>query len=87
LHTPVGMVNQPRCGFASPEGHLQSVDHELHAEMVGHRPADHLPGVDVEDEGEIQKAFLSMDVSYIRPENRANSAGAVLRIALLDQCL
>ena len=39
LHTPVGMVNQSGCGFASPEGHLQSVDHELRAQMVCHRPA------------------------------------------------
>jgi transposase len=76
LHTPVGMVNQPRSGFASPEGHLQSVDHELRAEMVGHRPADHLPGVDVEDEGEIQKALPSMDVSNIRRPDLIRSCGS-----------
>src|SRR5206468_4948029 len=59
-----------------PEGHLQSVDHYLRAEIVGHRPADHPPRVDVEDEGEIQKALLSMDVSYIRRPDLIRSRGS-----------
>src|SRR5215212_5523791 len=43
--------------------------------MVGHRPANHPPRVDVEDEGEIHKSLPSRDVSYVRHPDLIRSRG------------
>jgi len=50
------VVNQSGIGLSSPESHLKSIYLELGAQVISHRPTYHLPGVDIEYEGEIQKA-------------------------------
>lgn len=48
--------------------------------MVGHGPADHHPGVDIQDEGEIHEPFPSLDVGDVRrPEPRLGAAASKLR--------
>ncbi len=64
----VGVVDhQTGVGLSSPEGRLQSIYHQPCTQVRSHRPADHLAGVvDLQDEGEINKALLSMDISDVR---------------------
>ena len=50
------VVDHPRAGFAPRDRHLQRVDDELLAEVVGHRPSDDPPGEEVLDVREIQPA-------------------------------
>ena len=58
-------MNQSGIGLSSPESHLKSIYHELGAQVVSHRPTYHLPGVDIEYEGEIQKALPGVDVGDV----------------------
>ena len=42
----------------SPDGHLEGVDDELGAHVIGDRPAHHAPGEGVEDHGQVGLAVL-----------------------------
>ena len=53
-------------GATASEGHLERVDDELGAEMVGHRPADDPPGEQVLDVREVQEPFPGRDVGDVR---------------------
>jgi hypothetical protein len=35
------MVHEPERGLALPDGHLERLDDELGAAVLGHRPTDH----------------------------------------------
>jgi hypothetical protein len=59
------VVNQTNVGVSPPEGHLKSIYHKLRTQVGCHRPADYLPRVDVEDEGQVEKTLPGMDVGYV----------------------
>jgi hypothetical protein len=64
-----GVVDQPRVGTPVPDGHVEGVEDELGAEVVGHRPADHPTRVDIQDDGQIQPARPGRDVGDVsRPD-------------------
>ena len=54
---------------ALPQCHVQGIQHQLCAQMIGHRPAHHPPRAHVENDREEQKAcpgrYVS-DVSYVQ---------------------
>ena len=56
LRALVGMMNEPGRRPAAMKRHLERVDDELGAHVVGHRPADDPAAVGVLDGGEIQPA-------------------------------
>src|SRR5215208_3057238 len=78
LHSLIRVVNQTNVGVSPPEGHLKSIYHELRSQMGCHRPADYFPRVDIQDEGQVEKALPGMDVGYVRrPEPVRSRCGEV----------
>ena len=58
------------------DGHLQRVDDELRAHVVGHRPADDPAAVGVLDRGQVQPALPGPQVGHVRdPEHGSAPAG------------
>jgi hypothetical protein len=53
----VGMMDKPRRRAAARDGHLERVDDELGAHVIGHRPADDAAAVGILDGGEVQPAL------------------------------
>jgi len=51
----IAVVNEAVIGATAGERHLERVDDQLCAEMVGHRPADDPPRVQVLDVREVQE--------------------------------
>jgi hypothetical protein len=51
---------QPRT--AGADGHAERVEHELGAQIVAHRPADHASAEDVLDGREEEEALPGLDV-------------------------
>ena len=49
------MVNQPGIGLSSPVSHLKSIYHELGVQVDRSKATHHLPGVDIEYEGQVEK--------------------------------
>ena len=62
----VGVMHQPGSGLPPPNGHPQGVHDEFGPKMRLHRPPDDPPGVDIEDEGQVQEAFLGGDICNVR---------------------
>ena len=54
-----------RMRSALPERHVQGVEHEFGAQMVGHRPADHAPAEGIEHHGEEQESGQGRDVGKV----------------------
>jgi hypothetical protein len=66
----VGVVDGSGCGSALPERHLQGVDDQLRAQVVGDRPADDPAGEHVEDDGEVDPPLAAAvlgDVGDVEP--------------------
>jgi hypothetical protein len=59
-------VDETRLRSAAGDRHLERVDDELGAEMVGHRPADHAAAVAVDYRGEVQPARPGRDMGDLR---------------------
>jgi hypothetical protein len=59
-------MHQTGVGATARDGHLERVDDELGAEVVGERPADDRPAVAVHHRGEIQPALPRSDVGDVR---------------------
>jgi len=59
------MMNQPAPWGAAVDGHVERVDDELVAEVVGHRPADDAAAVAIDDRREIQPALPGADVGDV----------------------
>ena len=61
-----------------PERHVESVEHQLGAQMSLHRPADDPAAEGVEDHGQIEKAGPGRDVGYIgHPQAIGRGGGEV----------
>jgi hypothetical protein len=59
LGAAIGMMHESRGWFAPPYRHLQGVDHKLGPHVGAHRPTDDPSRVGVQDEGQVEEAFLS----------------------------
>lgn len=66
LGSVVGMVEDlTRIGLASPAGHVQGVDHQSGAQVIGDGPADHPPRPGVDDHSQIHLPFQSGVFGYV----------------------
>lgn len=54
----IAVVDRARRGPPVPDCHLQGVDDQLGADVVGHRPADDAAAEAVQDDGEVVPASL-----------------------------
>jgi len=70
------MVDQPAIGATSVERHLERVDDQLGAEMVGHRPADDPPREQVLDVREVHEPLPRRDVGDVRRPRLVRALGA-----------
>src|SRR5437868_1554234 len=50
------MVDDAGSRSTIPQGHLQSREHELGAEVIGHGPADNAPAEDIEHHRQVEEA-------------------------------
>jgi hypothetical protein len=53
----ITVMHQARGGIALGDGHVEGVQDELGAQMVGHRPADDPPREGVQDHRQVQPAL------------------------------
>jgi len=60
------MVHQPSLGPAPADGHLERVDDDLRAQVVGERPADDPAAVEIHHAREVQPALPRPDVRDVR---------------------
>jgi len=51
------MTDQAGCRLSLADGHVEGVQDQLGAQVVGHRPAHHSPGEGVQDHRQIQPPF------------------------------
>jgi hypothetical protein len=61
----VGVVNETAIGAATVQRHVQRVDDELGAHVIGHRPANDRAGVGVLNGGEVQPALPGAQVGDV----------------------
>jgi hypothetical protein len=57
LAPAIGVVDEPRRGPPTSQGHRERVGGQLGAQVVGRRPADHALGVGVHEDGGGESAF------------------------------
>src|SRR3954468_21501615 len=67
------MEDQAFSRSASEPRHGQGIDDQLSCHALAHRPADHLPAEQVDDDGQVQPAFLSGNVRYIAGPHQIRS--------------
>jgi hypothetical protein len=58
-------MHETRIGAPAVQAHLQRVDDELGAHVLGHRPADDHPGERVLNSGEVEPALPGPQVGQI----------------------
>src|SRR5947208_6438551 len=56
LASVIGVVHDANGGSAMGNGHVERVEHQLGAEMVGHRPSDDAAAERVDDHRDIEPA-------------------------------
>src|SRR4029450_11579208 len=74
----VGVMYQAWGGVALGDGHVQGVQDQLGAEMVGHRPADDPAGERVEDDGEVEPALTGALLGDVSDPQAGGSWGTEL---------
>src|SRR3954451_5358888 len=86
---PVGVEDHAGVGVAGRDGVGQGVGDQVGAQVVGHRVADHTPGGDVDDGGQVEPPLPGVDVgdvlcrslSYVdvpaAPGRRGSGVGSV----------
>ncbi len=57
LHPLVGVTDQAGCRLPLADGHVQGIQDQLGAEVVGHRSAHNSPGEGVQDHRQVQPPF------------------------------
>ena len=74
------MMDQPRRRTPESERHLERVDDQLGAEMVGHRPADDPPREQVLDVREVHEPLPRRDVGDVRRPRLVRALGAKITL-------
>ena len=75
-HTlPVGVVDHA-VGPPLPEGHVEGIEHEPRAQVVGHGPAHHAAAEGIQHDGEEQEPGPGRDVGDVRDPEPVGCVGA-----------
>jgi nucleotide-binding universal stress UspA family protein len=80
LRSLVGVMNHPRIGAAACERHLQRVDDQLLAHVVGHAPADDPPRERVLDSRQVQPALPGPQIAEVSDPQDIGRLGAELAL-------
>ncbi len=64
LRSLIGVMDDA-IGSALPKCHVESIEHEAGAQVVGHGPADHAPAEDIQHDGEVKQPGPGRDVRDI----------------------
>ena len=75
LRSLVGMVDHA-VGPALPEGHVEGIEHEPRAQVVGHGPAHHAAAEGIQHDGEEQEPGPGGDVGDVRDPEPIGCVGA-----------
>jgi hypothetical protein len=65
LAAPVGVMNASRRWLAQVDGHLKGADREILSHAIAHRPANHTPGIEVENNSKVEPSLAGPDVRDI----------------------
>ena len=65
LTAAICVVNAPWRRSAQGDGHVQSPDRQVPLQAVTDSPADYAPGVEVENDGQVQPALPGPDVADV----------------------
>ena len=65
------MEDQAFSRSASEPRHGQGIDDEVSCHALAHRPADHLPAEQVDDDGQVQPAALRSNIRYVADQIRS----------------
>ena len=76
MRSLVGVVNQPRVGPATSEAHLQRVDDQLCAHVLGHRPADDRPREGVLHRRRVDPALPAAQIGDVSDPEHVGGSGA-----------
>jgi hypothetical protein len=66
LAAAIGMMNQTRRWFSQVDRHYQGPDHQRLFHAPIDRPTDHAAGIKIDDDGQIDPALLSPQISDVR---------------------
>lgn len=80
LTSVVGVQDRPRGGSALPAGHVESVDDEFGADVVGDRPADDPSGPGIHDRAAIDPAVGSSVLSDVGEPEPIRAIGMELAL-------
>lgn len=69
------MADESRRRVPPVNSHLKSSRYQFAAQMVRHRPAHRPPGVDVEDEGQAEEAFIRGQIRNVRRPQTIGRSG------------
>ncbi len=75
LRAAVAVKDDARVGPAVREGHVQRVGDQVGAQVVGDRPADDGPRVQVDDGGQVRPALPGLDVGDVAAPARVGPLG------------
>ena len=68
LNASIRMVQKPSCGTLPFKSHRQRIHGNFRVKCVAHRPANNLPGIRVEDRGQVEPT-LSVEI-HVRSASR-----------------
>ena len=74
------MVDEAFSRSASKPRYGQGIDDEVSRHTPAHRPADHLLAEQVDDDGQVQPAFLRGDVCYISGPHQIRSLRLKIKV-------
>ena len=63
LAATIRMVNAALRRLPQGNGHVQGPDRQVMLHPVAHRPADHTPRMEVQDDGQVEPALAGPDVA------------------------
>src|SRR5579884_2674881 len=71
----VGVMDDAVLGSTPPEGHFECREHQLGAQVIGHRPAHHPTTEGIKDHGQVDKATPGRDIGDVRHPQPVGSGG------------
>ena len=65
MRAAIGVMDAAGRLLAQVDGHLKRADRKVAFHAVAARPADDTPGMEVEDDGQVEPAFPCPDIAYV----------------------
>ena len=75
LAAPVGVMHQPRRRLPAKPRHGQRIQHDVRRHLRFDRPADDFPVEQINDDGQIQPAFIRPNVGHVGGPNLVGRCG------------